>query len=225
MVVPGPVFLHELARAGHEVTGRQRAQLGNPVVGKLDWPPHCLRRRDDGDLAHGLEWPQHQIPGREGGQLRQRLGADPGIDDVEHIQAGGAHLEQRVDIVVQRAARDHLDGAHAHGHVDVQPLDGRKTQCTDHREQFVEDAVQVDGRGAVEHIEAVERAVVIVEVRDEDGIPAQPAHGIEVETHGRKRMAVAAERVFDDGVEGDGRAFAFEDIAGVQDAGDFQGHG
>ena len=107
----------------------------------------------------------------------------------------------------------------------MQALDGRKSQRTDHREQFVKDTVQVDGRVAVEHIEAVERAVVIVEVRDEDGIPAQPAHGIEVEAHGRKRVAIAAERVFDDGVEGDGRAFAFEDIAGVQDAGDFQGHG
>jgi hypothetical protein len=38
-------------------------------------------------------------------------------------------------------------------------------------------------------------------------------------------VAVAAEWIFDDGIEGDGGAFAFEDIAGVQDAGDFQGHG
>jgi len=106
----------------------------------------------------------------------------------------------------------------------VQALDGGKTQRAQHDEQLVEDAVQVDGRGTVERIEAVERAVVIVEVRDEDGIPAQPAHGVEVEAHGRKRVAVTAERIFDDGVEGDGRAFAFEDIAGVQDAGDFQGH-
>ncbi|MNT50607.1 hypothetical protein D3C72_1875340 [compost metagenome] len=134
------------------------------------------------------------------------------------------HLKQRVDIVIERAARNHLNGAHLHGHVHLQALHLCKTQRAQHREQFVEDAVQVDGRGAVQHIKAVERAVVVVEVRDEDGIPAQPAHGIEVEAHGRKRVAVAAERIFNDGIKGDGRAFAFEDIAGVQDAGDFQGH-
>jgi hypothetical protein len=44
-----------------------------------------------------------------------------------------------------------------------------------------------------------------------------------VETDVGKSVAVAAERIFEDRIEGDARAAAFEHVAGVEDTRDGQG--
>jgi hypothetical protein len=67
--------------------------------------------------------------------------------------------------------------------------------------------------------------VVVVEVRDEDGIETLPPDLFVVEAYGWEGVAVAAERILEDGIEGDARAFAFEEVAGVQDPGNMKRHG
>jgi hypothetical protein len=60
-----------------------------------------------------------------------------------------------------------------------------KPSCAHHVEQFVEQAVDVDRRRAVQQVEALERAVVVVEVGDEDGVETLAAGSARVvETHG-----------------------------------------
>jgi hypothetical protein len=41
------------------------------------------------------------------------------------------------------------------------------TQFADHREQFIEDTVEIDRGRPVQQIQALERAVVVVKMRDE----------------------------------------------------------
>jgi hypothetical protein len=94
----------------------------------------------------------------------------------------------------------------------------REAELAHHVEQRVEDAVDIQGRRAVEQIEAVERAVIVMEMRDEDRVEPLAADRRDIEAHVRKRMAVAAERVLEDGVEGDRRALAREYVPRMQDA-------
>jgi hypothetical protein len=117
---------------------------------------------------------------------------------------------------------DDLERADVHRLVQLQPLHVGKAELAHHVEQFVEDAIDVDRRRAVEQVQALERAVVVVEMRDEDGVEAQLADLCVVEAHVGKGVAVAAERVLEDRIEGDAPAFALEHVAGVQDARDRQ---
>ena len=66
--------------------------------------------------------------------------------------------------------------------------------------------------------------MIVVIVRDEDGRELQLLDLLIIESDVRKRMAVPAERILEDGIKRDLSAFAFENVTGVQDSGDLEGH-
>ena len=73
-------------------------------------------------------------------------------------------------------------------------------------------------------IEAVKRAVIVMKMRNEHGIEARSADLLVVKPDVGERVAIAAERIFENRVESDQRAIAFKDVAGVKNPGYFQRH-
>jgi hypothetical protein len=115
-------------------------------------------------------------------------------------------------------ARHHLERADLHRSVQLQAMHPGEAELAHHVEQLVEDAVDMERRGALQQVQALERAVVVVEVRNEHRVEAFAADPFVVESHVGEGMAVAAERVLENGIERDARAATLEHIARVQNS-------
>ena len=100
-------------------------------------------------------------------QCGKPLRIDPGVDDIQYVQAVRLNVKHRIDVGVEGAPRDDVKRADPDRRVDLQPVDVGEAEFAHHREQFLEQAVEMDRRTPVEQIEALERAVVVVEMRYE----------------------------------------------------------
>jgi hypothetical protein len=148
------------------------------------------------------------------------LRIDPRIHDVQDVEARGLDVKDRIDVGVQGAFRNDFEGTDFDGGVERERMNLVKPELSDQRGEKAIEAINEDRRLAIEQIQAFERAMIVVKVRNENCRELELADPIALETHVRKSVTVSAERIFEDGIEREARSSTFEEIARMEDARD-----